>query len=97
MHVRKFSLSTGQTLSILTAALVLAVLAVGIAMTWVTLRRAALDTAYDRVARGVRPVARGDDQQGADHVTHTHLLMSAPERCDGVPTPATLQEPSVPP
>ena len=57
MRVRRFSLSTGQTLSILTAGLVLAVLAVGVAVTWVTLRRDAIETAQDRVTRGVRQLA----------------------------------------
>src|SRR5436190_3692609 len=57
MRVRRFSLSTGQTLSILTAGLVLAVLAVGVALTWVTLRRAALETALDRMTRGTRQLA----------------------------------------
>jgi PAS domain S-box-containing protein len=57
MRVRRISLSTGQTLSILTAAVVVAVLAIGVAVTWATLRRAALDTVQDRVTHGVRELA----------------------------------------
>ena len=57
MRVSKFSLSTGQTLSIVTTAVVVAVLTVGIAVTWATLRRSALETAHDRMTRGVRQLA----------------------------------------
>ena len=57
MRARKISLSTGQTLSILTTAVVVAVLAVGVAVTWATLRRSALEAAHDRMTRGVRQLA----------------------------------------
>ena len=57
MRVSKLSLSTGQTLSILTTAVVVAVLAVSVAVTWATLRRSALETAHDRMTRGVRQLA----------------------------------------
>jgi PAS domain S-box-containing protein len=57
MSARKLSLSTGQTLSILTTAVVVAVLAVGIAATWATVRLSALENAQDRMTRGVNQLA----------------------------------------
>src|ERR1044072_6251063 len=57
MRVRKISLSTGQTLSILTTAVVVAVLAIGVSVTWPPLRRSAVDAAQDRMTRGVRQLA----------------------------------------
>ena len=57
MRASKISLSTGQTLSIVTTAVVVAVLAVGVAVTWVTLRSSALEAAHDRMMRGVRQLA----------------------------------------
>src|SRR4051812_23530503 len=57
MRVRGIRLSTGQTLSILTTAVVVAVMAIGIAVTWATLRQSAIETARDRVTRGARQLA----------------------------------------
>src|ERR1044071_5438687 len=57
MRVRRISLSTGQTLSILTSAVVIAVLAVGVSVTWAALRGSAVETAQDRMTRGVRQLA----------------------------------------
>ena len=57
MRLRTISLSTGQTLSILTTAVVVAVLAIGVAVTWATLRRAALESAQDRISHGVGELA----------------------------------------
>ena len=58
MPPRKLSLSTGQTLSMVATAVVVAVLTVGMTVTWLTLRGSAIDGAQDRMTRGVRQLAR---------------------------------------
>jgi PAS domain S-box-containing protein len=57
MLVRRISLSTGQTLSVLTSAVVIAVLAIGVSITWAFLRGSAVEAAQDRMTRGVRQLA----------------------------------------